>query len=124
MVGYGVLKVMAIRNEYINEFEINKVYYNTIAKKEFKIHIYNTDGIPLNAGPQVIVKGDKIVYMDFVSEGLETKEISFRCKGVMFSGTPSSPSLLKFYFDDDFRMQHTNLPNERWQTYTFEIPII
>ena len=113
-----------IRNEYINEFEINKVYYNTIAKKEFKIHIYNTDGIPLNAGPQVIVKGDKIVYMDFVSEGLETKEISFRCKGVMFSGTPSSPSLLKFYFDDDFRMQHTNLPNERWQTYTFEIPII
>ena len=113
-----------IRNEYINEFEINKVYYNTIAKKEFKIHIYNNDGIPLNAGSQVIVKGARIIYMEFVSEGLETKEISFRCKGVMFSGTSSSPSLLKFYFDDDFRMQHTNLPNERWQTYTFEIPII
>ena len=114
-----------IRNEYINEFEINKVYYNTIAKKDFKIHIYNNDGIPLNAEPKVIVKGyGRTIYMEFVSEGLETKNISFSCEGVMLSGTPSSPSLLKFYFDNDFRMQHTNLPNNRWQTYTFEIPII
>lgn len=114
-----------IRNEYINEFEINKVYYNTIAKKEFKIHIYNTDGLVLNANPVIYVRrDDKTIYMEFVSEGLETKEISFDCEGVMYSWYSASTSLLKFYFDDDFRMQHTNLPNNRWQTYTFEIPII
>ena len=113
-----------IRNEYINEFEINKVYYNTIAKKEFKIHIYNTDGLVLNANPAIYVRGNRIIYMEFVSEGLETKEISFECEGVRYSWYSSSPSLLKFYFDDDFRMQHTNLINNRWQAYTFEIPII
>ena len=113
-----------IRNEYINEFEINKVYYNTIAKKEFKIHIYNTDGLVLNANPVIYARGDRIIYMEFVSEGLETKEISFECEGVVFYSRYSSPSLLKFYFDDDFRMQHTNLIKNRWQAYTFEIPVI
>lgn len=113
-----------IRNEYINEFEINKVYYNTIAKKDFKIHIYNTYGLVLNANPVIYVRGNKIIYMEFVSEGLETKEISFDCEGVMYSWYSASPSLLKFYFDDDFRMQHTDLINNRWQTYTFGIPII
>ena len=113
-----------IRNEYINEFEINKVYYNTIAKKDFKIHIYNTYGLVLNANPVIYARGNKIIYMEFVSEGLETKEISFECEGVRYSGYSSSPSLLKFYFDDDFRMQHTNLINNRWQAYTFEIPLI
>lgn len=113
-----------IRNEYINEFEINKVYYNTIAKKKFKIHIYNTYGLVLNANPVIYVRGNKIIYMEFVSEGLETKEISFECEGVVYYSRYSSPSLLKFYFDDDFRMQHTNLIKYRWQAYTFEIPVI
>lgn len=114
-----------IRNEYINEFEINKVYYNTIAKKEFKIHIYNTTySLVLNASPAIYVRGNGIIYMEFVSEGLETKEISFECEGVMYSWYSASTSLLKFYFDDDFRMQHTNLINNKWQAYTFEIPMI
>ena len=106
-----------------------KIYEFSISTNNFlqpfhKIHIYNNDGIPLNAGSQVIVKGARIIYMEFVSEGLETKEISFECEGVRYSWYSSSPSLLKFYFDDDFRMQHTNLINNRWQAYTFEIPMI
>lgn len=111
-----------IKNEYINEYEINKVYYNTIAKKEFKIHIYNTDNINLSTSSIVGIMGQKKLYMEFISEGLENMQISFKCYGqIIVVGSNVSPSLLNFMFDNRLIMNYTSL-EKSWITYNFTIP--
>lgn len=108
-----------IKNEYINKYEINKVYYNKIAKKEFKMHIYNTDDINLTASSIVDIKVNQKVYMEFVSEGLENMKISFNCYGQTNGGL--SYSSLNFMFDNRLITNYTLL-KKYWVTYNFTIP--
>ena len=111
-----------IKDEIISNYEMNKVYYNTIAKKEFKLHIYSKNN-DIVLEPELSVTHYKTLFMEFTVEGLETKNVSFSSHGNTISGS-YSPSRFNFYFDDDFRMQHTNIYDSEWRTYTYEIPII
>lgn len=101
-----------IKDEYINEYEINKVYYNSIAKKEFKIRIYTTDDIKLTASSIVNIYINKKVYMEFVSEGLETMQVSFMCTHFGY---------MDFMFDNRLITNDT-LWERNWITYNFTIP--
>jgi hypothetical protein len=101
---------------------MHKVYYNTIAKKEFKLHIYSKNN-DIILEPELSVSHYKTLFMEFVSEGLETKNVSFSSHGNTVSGS-YSPSQFNFYFDDDYRMRHTNIYDSEWRTYTYTVPVI
>ena len=101
-----------IKDEYINSHEINKVYYNTISKKKIKFRIYSTDDIFLTASSIVYIYLGKKVYMEFVSEGLENMQVSFKCAHFGY---------MDFMFDNRLITNDT-LWERDWITYNFTIP--